>query len=201
MIYSLCGKLMHVEDGMFVVECGGVGYQCKASGTTVSCLPPAGETVQVYTTMTFTSENGPDLYGFFDRAEQDCFRLLTGVSGVGPKAALAILTELTPESFALAVASGDVKAITRARGVGPKAAQRIVLELGDKVSGDAVSKGFSGFGAPAAPAIKGSAGEAVAALVSLGYSNSEAAAAVGKLPQSDPVEDLIKKALRALATG
>ena len=201
MIYSLNGKLKHVENGMFVVECGGVGYQCKSSGTTISCLPPVGETVQVYTTMTFTAENGPDLYGFFDRAEQDCFRMLTGVSGVGPKAALAILSELTPESFALAVAAGDVKALTRAKGVGPKAAQRIVLELGDKVSGDAISKGFGSFGAPAAPTMKGNSGEAIAALVSLGYSNSEAAAAVGKLPQEDSVEDMIKKALRALAMG
>ncbi len=186
---------------MFVVECGGVGYQCKSSSTTISCLPPVGAEVKVFTTMTFTSENGPDLYGFYDRAEQDCFRLLTGVSGVGPKAALAVLSEHTPESFALAVASGDVKAITKAKGVGPKAAQRIVLELGDKVSGESVSKGFGSFGAPAVPAFKGSAGEAIAALVSLGYSNSEAASAVGKLPQSDSVEDMIKKALRTLASG
>ena len=140
-----------------------------------------------------------DLYGFYDRAEQDCFRLLTSVSGVGPKAALSVLSEFTPEGFALAVASGDTKAITRAKGIGPKVAQRIVLELSDKVSGEAVSKGFG----KGAPAIKmgGNSGEAVAALVSLGYTSAEATAAVSKYPPEEPVDEIIKKALRSLATG
>lgn len=200
MLYSLEGKLRHTEPGAFVVSCGGVGFLCKCSATTLSCLPPVGEDVFVYTTMTYTQENGPDLYGFFDRAEQDCFRLLTGVSGVGPKAALAVLSEMTPDSFALAVASGDVKAITRAKGIGPKAAQRIVLELRDKVSGEAVSMGFSEKAAPVFSG-KGAAGEAVAALVSLGYSHSEAAAAIGKLPQDLAVDEMIKRALRSLAMG
>ena len=200
MIYSLEGKLTHTEAGAFVVACGGVGYLCKCSATTLSCLPPVGEPVFVYTTMTFNSENGPDLYGFFDRAEQDCFRLLTGVSGVGPKAALAVLSEMTPDSFALAVAAGDVKSITRAKGVGPKAAQRIVLELQDKISGEAAAKGFGTVSVPVMNG-KGNAGEAVAALVSLGYSNAEASAAVGKLPPDLAVDELIKRSLRSLALG
>lgn len=200
MIYSLNGKLSHIEHGMFVVECSGVGYACKASGTTLSCLPPEGSEIFVFTTMTFTQEQGIDLYGFYDRAEQECFRMLTGISGIGPKAALAVLSEFTPDSFALAVASGDAKSITRAKGIGPKAAQRIVLELHDKISGNSAAKGFS---APAVSVgnLHGAAGEAIAAMVSLGYTNAEAAAAIGKLPQDLAVDEMIKRALKSLAMG
>lgn len=200
MIYSLCGKLSHVEDGMFVVECSGVGFACKASATAISCLPPEGSEVFVYTTMTFSAEQGTDLYGFYEKAEQECFSMLTGISGIGPKAALSVLSEFTPDSFALAVASGDAKAITRAKGIGPKAAQRIILELHDKISGSSAEKGF------ASPAVSvtnlhGAAGEAIAALVSLGYTNAEAASAVAKLPQDLPVDEMIKRALKSLAMG
>lgn len=200
MIYSLCGKLSHVEDGMFVVECSGVGFACKASATAISCLPPEGSEVFVYTTMTFSAEQGTDLYGFYEKAEQECFSMLTGISGIGPKAALSVLSEFTPDSFALAVASGDAKAITRAKGIGPKAAQRIILELHDKISGSSAEKGF------ASPAVSvtnlhGATGEAIAALVSLGYTNAEAASAVAKLPQELAVGEMVKRALKSLAAG
>lgn len=200
MIYSLCGKLSHVEDGMFVVECSGVGFACKASATAISCLPPEGSEVFVYTTMTFSAEQGTDLYGFYEKAEQECFSMLTGISGIGPKAALSVLSEFTPDSFALAVASGDAKAITRAKGIGPKAAQRIILELHDKISGSSAEKGF------ASPAVSvtnlhGAAVEAIAALVSLGYTNAEAASAVAKLPQELAVGEMVKRALKSLAAG
>lgn len=200
MIYSLCGKLSHVEDGMFVVECSGVGFACKASATAISCLPPEGSEVFVYTTMTFSAEQGTDLYGFYEKAEQECFSMLTGISGIGPKAALSVLSEFTPDSFALAVASGDAKTITRAKGIGPKAAQRIILELHDKISGSSAEKGF------ASPAVSvtnlhGAAGEAIAALVSLGYTNAEAASAVAKLPQELAVGEMVKRALKSLAAG
>ena len=198
MIYSLNGKLLHIEEGFFVVECAGVGYLCKASATTLSCLPPKESEVFVYTTMTYNQETGSDLYGFYDRAEQDCFRMLTSISGIGPKAALSVLSEFTPDSFALAVASGDAKAITRAKGIGPKAAQRIILELRDKISNDSVSKGFSA-ATVSVGKISGNAGEAIAAMVSLGYTNSEAAAVIGKLDQSLPVDEMIKAALKAIA--
>lgn len=198
MIYSLNGKLLHIEDGFFVVECAGVGYLCKASATTISCLPPSGSEVFVYTTMTYNQETGSDLYGFYERAEQDCFRMLTSISGIGPKAALAVLSEFTPDSFALAVASGDAKAITRAKGIGPKAAQRIILELRDKISNDSVTKGFSASSVSVGK-IGGNAGEAIAAMQSLGYTNSEAAAVIGKLDQSLPVDEMIKAALKAIA--
>ncbi|HNW03774.1 MAG TPA: Holliday junction branch migration protein RuvA [Oscillospiraceae bacterium] len=199
MIYSLSGRIRHVEDGFFVVECGGVGYLCKASATTLSQLPPTGSEVFVYTYLNVT-QDGVDLYGFFDRAEKDCFLLLTGVSGIGPKAALSILSEFTPDALALAIASGDTKTLTRAKGIGPKAAQRIVLELRDKMIGG-LSAGTYGFGEPSGPIaqIKGNAAEAVAAMGALGYSPSEAAAAVGRLPQEMSVEDMIKTALRSLA--
>ena len=165
MIYSLCGKLSHVEDGMFVVECSGVGFACKASATAISCLPPEGSEVFVYTTMTFSAEQGTDLYGFYEKAEQECFSMLTGISGIGPKAA-----------------------------------QRIILELHDKISGNSAAKGFS---APAVSVanIHGAAGEAIAAMVSLGYTNAEAAAVIAKLPQDLPVDEMIKRALKSLAMG
>ena len=200
MIYSLDGKLTHVEEGSFVVTCSGIGFLCKASDTTLSCLPPIGSEVFVYTTMTYNQDLGTDLYGFYDRSEQECFRLLTGISGIGPKAALAVLSELTPDAFALAVASGDVKTITRAKGIGPKAAQRIVLELRDRVAGGIAGSSFAEMSVPVATG-KGNTAEAVSALVSLGYSHSEAAAAVGKLPPELPVDELIKKALRSIGLG
>ena len=199
MIYSLSGRIRHIEDGFFVIECGGVGYLCRASVTTLSQLPPTGSEAFVYTYLNVV-QDGVDLYGFFDRAEKDCFLMLNGVSGIGPKAALSILSEFTPDGLALAIASGDTKVITRATGVGPKAAQRIVLELKDKMAGGLAS-GAYGFGAASGPSIqiKGNAAEAVAAMSALGYSQSEAAAAVGKLPQEMSVEEMIKAALRALA--
>ncbi len=199
MIYSLSGRIRRIEDGFFVVECGGVGYLCKASVTTLSQLPPKGSEAFVYTYLNVT-QDGVDLYGFFDRAEKDCFLLLTGVSGVGPKAALSVLSDFTPDALALAIASGDIKTLTRAKGIGPKAAQRIVLELKDKMIGGLTGAAY-GFGEASGPAaqIKGNAAEAVAAMGALGYSPSEAAAAVGRLPQEMSVEDMIKAALRSLA--
>lgn len=199
MIYSLSGKLIFAGDSSFAVECGGVGYLCKASGNTLGQLPPEGSDVFVFTMMTYNGETGPDLYGFFDASEKSCFEMLTSVNGVGPKAALSILSEMTPDALALAIASGDSRAITAAKGVGPKAAQRIILELSDKVTAESAARGFSS--GPRAPvSVKGNAAEAISALVSLGYSNSEAAAAVGRSDPSAPVDEIIKAALKALAT-
>ena len=195
----LTGKVEYAEADSLAINCGGVGYLCRASVTTLSQLPPTGSEAFVYTYLNVV-QDGVDLYGFFDRAEKDCFLMLNGVSGIGPKAALSILSEFTPDGLALAIASGDTKVITRAKGVGPKAAQRIVLELKDKMAGGLAS-GAYGFGAASGPSIqiKGNAAEAVAAMSALGYSQSEAAAAVGKLPQEMSVEEMIKAALRALA--
>ena len=143
-----------------------------------------------------------DLYGFYDQGELNCFQMLLTVSGVGPKAALAILSQLSPEKFALCVATGDVKSITRAQGVGPKLAQRLILELKDKVKNEQIAKGVGMDDIPA-PAVLAGANvqEAISALVVLGYTQSEAASAMAKLDASLPVEELIRLGLKAIATG
>lgn len=145
------------------------------------------------------SENDVSLYGFATEEQRDCFKMLTSVSGVGPKAGLAILSVMSPEKIALAASSGDHKAFTKASGVGPKLAQRITLELKDKV-GKGLAEG-TGFGGAdfAAPAPSSEPAQAVAALVSLGYTPSDAAVAVARVDETLPVQDIIKVALRSLS--
>ena len=200
MFYSLTGKLVHMEPGVVAIECGGVAFKCFTSMNTQKNMPRIGETATVYTHLN-VREDALDLYGFSTKSELNCYKMLTTISGVGPKAALSILSEMTPEGVAMAAASGDSKKFTKASGVGPKLAQRIVLELKDKVA-----KGFvEGINledvagaASDAPAAQG-AGQAIAALVSLGYSQSEAALAVSKIDNTLPVEEIIKLALRGMA--
>lgn len=199
MIYSLRGKLIHTEIGLAVLECGGVGYACKTTDTTLGALPPRGSQVTLYTVLN-VREDAVELFGFADGQELRCFKMLQTVNGVGPKAALAILSELTPDRFALAVAAGDVKAITRAAGVGPKLAQRVILELKDKVTNEDIAQGFAAGEAPARVS-SGNLGEAATALMALGYSQSEAAAALGGQSPDTPVEELIRRALKGLAGG
>ena len=162
-------------------------------------LPPVGGEATLYTVLS-VSENDISLYGFASEEQQACFKMLTGVSGVGPKAGLAILSVLTPDRIALAISSGDHKAFTAANGVGPKLAQRITLELKDKVG-----KGLAGSAelgqVSAAAQSAGGVAQAIGALVSLGYSQSEAAQAVARLDASLPVEELIRLALRGIAQG
>ena len=196
MIYSLRGKLIHSEPGFAVIECGGVGYKCMAPLSTVGMLPQRGSEVFLYTHLS-VRDDGIDLFGFLTMRELECFRLLTSVNGVGAKVALSILSDLTPDRLALAVASGDAKALTRSAGVGSKIAQRIVLELKDKLGGFA----------EALPALEqvsqvrsnANAGEAMEALTALGYSPSEAALALAGLDETAGVEEMIKAALRAMA--
>ena len=128
MIYCLTGKLLERTPDMAVVECGGVGYQAAIPSTTAGALPSVGETCTLYTQMN-VSENDVSLYGFATKDAQAMFRILTGVSGVGPKVGLAILSVMDPARIALAISGGDHKAFTAANGVGPKLGQRIVLEL------------------------------------------------------------------------
>ena len=172
MIYCLTGKIIKKTLDSVVISCGGVGYFVQIPATTGEALPPAGQEGTVYTIMNVT-ENDVSLYGFAAEEQRDCFKMLTGVTGVGPKAALSILSIMTPERIALAASSGDHKAFTKAAGVGPKLAQRITLELKDKVGkGLAAGTGFSGN--VAAPAPSSAPAQAVAALVSLGYAPSDA---------------------------
>ena len=198
MIDSLRGTLLEKTPDAAVVECAGVGYRVQIPTTTAGALPAVGESCRVYTDFRIT-ENDVALYGFSKKAERDAFRMMTAVSGVGPKAGLAILSVMTPERIALAAAGGDHKAFTAAPGVGPKLAQRIVLELKDKVDKEQTAAALPGAMAAAAAAPQSGMGEAISALVVLGYTQGEAAAAVASFPADWPVEELIKGALKKLA--
>lgn len=196
MIYSVRGRLLHADMKTAVVECAGVGMACQVTANTARKLPSVGSEALLYTEM-HVREDAIELFGFADREELSCFRLLTSVNGVGPKAGLAILSELSPERVALSVAAGDHKALTKAVGVGPKLAQRIVLELRDKFAVPTAAAGTEG--AVGQPSAAGNAAEAVSALTVLGFTAGEAAAAVGKLDAAAPVESLVRQALKLLA--
>ena len=199
MYYSVRGTLIHRELNFAVVECGGVGYQCYITMNTARQLPNVGSECMLYTYLN-VREDAMELFGFADRGELACFRLLTSVSGVGPKVGLAILSELTPERVALAAASGNHKEFVKAQGVGPKLAQRIVLELKDKVGLPSATDGIvTQTGEPSGViSVSKGAAEAVSALTMLGFSSGEASAAVGKLDSALPVETLVREALKIL---
>ena len=197
MIYCLTGKILKKSLDSVVISCAGVGYYVQVPATTGEALPAPGQEGTVYTIMNMT-ENDVSLYGFANEEQRDCFKMLTAVTGVGPKAGLSILSIMSPEKVALAASSGDYKAFTKASGVGPKLAQRIALELKDKVGkGLANGNGFSGD--MVTPAPSSAPAQAVAALVSLGYTPSDAAAAVARVDETLPVQDIIKVALRSLS--
>ncbi len=197
MFYSLTGKIVHTEPGFAVVDVGGVAFKCATSMGTLRTLRLNGSAT-LYTHLN-VREDALDLFGFATQAELNCFKLLTAISGVGPKAGLAILSELSPEEVALAAAGGDVKRFCRANGVGPKLAQRIVLELKDKVVDFSTGELGADFLQPGGPSVSGNAAQAVEALATLGYSPTDAAAAVGRLDSSLPVEELIRLALKGFA--
>ncbi len=199
MFYSITGKIVYIDTQSVAIETGGVAFRCSTTLTTLKRIGEKGSTATLYTYLN-VREDALDLFGFADEQELECFKLLIGVSGVGPKAALAILSELTPDKLALCLATGDSKAITRAQGVGPKLAQRVVLELKDKLAkGLELSAVTPEIEAAGIAAAKGCAAEAVSALTMLGYSQSEAAAAVAKLDAALSVEDMIRQALKTLA--
>lgn len=203
MIYSVRGRLVHKETGFAVVECNGVGYGCRTSYNTVMKLGDTGGEVTLYTHLA-VREDGVELFGFADMQELNCFRLLISVSGVGPKAATAILSDLNTEQFAFTVASGDSKTLTRTKGIGTKTAQRIVLELKDKISSDSFGGASANTSAGAIPAgmagTPSAAGEALEALMVLGYSQGEAAAVLRRLDPALDTQELIKEALRIMAS-
>ncbi len=197
MIYSVHGKLIAKEPSMAVVECGGVGYGCRTTFTTLGQLGAIGETVFLYTALS-VREDAAELFGFATQQELQCFQLLTSVSGVGPKAALAILSDLTPDRFLLTVASGDSKTLTRSKGIGAKSAQRIVMELKDKIAGESIVllAGAEVQSAAAASSAGGNVGEAIEALVTLGYTQGEVAPIVAKLDPSLSASELIRRTLQ-----
>ena len=203
MIYCLTGKIVKKSLNAVVLSCGGVGYYTQCPASVAGALPGVGQETTLYTVMSVT-ENDVSLYGFATEEQQACFEMLTAVSGVGPKvglAILAILSVMEPDRVALAISAGDHKAFKAASGVGPKLAQRIVLELKDKVAKgfvDGISLEDVAGTAADTPATQSSA-QAIAALVSLGYSQSEAALAIAKIDATLPVEEIIKLALRSMA--
>lgn len=199
MIYCLSGKLLKKTLDMVVISCAGVGYQMLVPTSVASALPAIGQEATLFTEMHVT-ENDVTLFGFASEEQKACFKMLTSVSGVGPKVGIAILNVLTPEKITLAISAGDHKAFTAASGVGPKLAQRITLELKDKV-GKGLAEGI-GFGdVSGGAAAAGNMTQAIAALTSLGYNPSEAAQAVSKADDSMSVEEIIKVALRSMAKG
>ncbi len=197
MFYSLTGKIIYKDEQTVAISCGGVGFKCYTTRNSLAKLSLLSGEVTVFTHLN-VREDALDLFGFATNDELDAFKLLISVSGVGPKAALAILSELSPDAFAVAVASGDAKAITAANGVGPKLAQRVIMELKDKIA----NVGFiSAESSSVSTAVNNAnsmsnTSEAIAALTALGYSQSEASVAVSKLSPDLSVEELIKGALK-----
>ena len=197
MFYSLTGKIIYKDEQTVAISCGGVGFKCFTTRNSLSKLSLQSGEVTVFTHLN-VREDALDLFGFATNDELDAFKLLITVSGVGPKAALAILSELSPDAFAVAVASGDTKAITAANGVGPKLAQRVIMELKDKIANVSfISEESSSVSNAVNTANSMSnTSEAIAALTALGYSQTEASVAVSKLSPNLSVEELIKGALK-----
>ena len=193
MLYYISGPVTVLEPGMAVIECGGVGYGCRITAYTAGQLK-LNQSARLYITESIR-EDAFDLYGFISREEQRCYELLTGVNGVGPKAAMAILSSGGPQNFTLAVMTGDEKMLTAAQGVGKKIAQRIILELKDKIGGGQ-ELDFSVPVSAAAP--EGSVPLARAALQELGYSPAEIAAALKGADPKESTENLVRYALRSM---
>ena len=197
MFYYLNGKITVLEAGLAVVDCGGVGYACHCSTYTQSQLR-VGEERRLYTHVN-VKEDAFDIFGFSGREELRLFEQLTGVTGVGPASALAILSVLSPDQLTLAILTGDEKSITRAKGVGAKSAKRIILELKDKIGGELDYSQGAGATAPVLQADGGKVALATAALAELGYSQSEAASALkGADAERMSVEELVRYGLRAM---
>ena len=195
MLYYVSGPVAVLEPGLAVIDCSGVGYGCRVTAYTAGQLK-LNQNARLYITESIR-EDAFDLYGFISKEEQRCFELLTSVNGVGPKAAMAILSSGGPQNFTLAVMTGDEKMLTAAQGVGKKIAQRIILELKDKLGGTA-ELDFSTGPVSAAPAQGGSAALAHAALQELGYSPAEISAALKGADPKASTEDLVRYALRAM---
>lgn len=198
MFYYLNGVVAEMEANLAVIDCGGVGYACATTNYTLSQLKK-GERAKLYTYMN-VREDAVDLFGFSSQSELHGFKLLLGVSGVGPKAALAILSTNTPANLAMAVVMGNEKALTAAPGIGKKIAQRIILELKDKLAKEQASFGpDTGGSVPLTVLPNDKAKEAGAALAVLGYSGSEVAAALKGIDiDTLPLEEIIRQALKRM---
>ena len=196
MLYYVSGTVTVLEPGLAVIDCGGVGYGCRVTAYTAAQLK-LNQNARLYITESIR-EDAFDLYGFISKEEQRCYELLTSVNGVGPKAAMAILSSGGPQNFTLAVMTGDEKMLTAAQGIGKKIAQRIILELKDKIGGSSVELDFSTgpVSTPAQPS--GNAALARAALQELGYSPAEIQTALKGADPNASTEELVRHALRAM---
>lgn len=197
MFYYVNGTVAEIEAGLAVIDCSGVGYACATTNYTLSQLRK-GERAKLYTYLN-VREDAMEMFGFASQSELRSFKMLIGVSGVGPKAALSILSSTTPQQLSMAVVMGDEKALTAAPGIGKKIAQRIILELKDKLIKE--QGGFeTGSGAAAAmPAQNNKAGEAAAALAVLGYGSQEIAAALKGIDMDAlPLEEIIRQSLKKM---
>lgn len=199
MFYYLSGTVALLDANLAVIDCGGVGYACYTSNFTLARLQ-LGKPAKLFTYCNI-KEDAFDIFGFSTREELNCFRKLLGVTGVGTKAALSILSVVSPDQLVLAVMTQDDKTITMAQGVGKKLAQRIILELKDQLGASQLELNTAELAAPAGAAVRGSKrNEATAALAGLGYSQTEAAAALKKVDVENlPIEEIIRQALRAAA--
>ena len=200
MFHHINGKITDIEPGLVAVECAGIGFALNATANTISHLK-IGENAVLYVYES-VREDAFELFGFFDKREKRSFEMLLGVSGVGPKAALAVLSSVTPEALAMAVISGDEKALTVVPGIGKKIAQRILLELKDKMAKESASVDFADLtpAVPASDAASAARSDAIAGLSVLGYSMPEINAALRTLPSIEGMsaDQIIKAALRAM---
>jgi Holliday junction DNA helicase RuvA len=195
MLYYVSGNVAILEPGLAVIDCGGVGYGCRVTAYTAGQLK-LNQTARLYITESIR-EDAFDLYGFISKDEQRCYELLTSVNGVGPKAAMSILSA-GPQNFTLAVMTGDEKMLTAAQGIGKKIAQRIILELKDKMGGSGMELDFSGPAVSAPVQQGGNVAMARAALQELGYSPAEIQTALKGADPNASTEELIRHALRAM---
>ena len=199
MFHYISGIAAELQPGMVVVDCGGVGFEINTSSYTLSQIK-AGEKVKLYTYV-HIREDAFEIYGFSGKSEKRCFEMLLGVSGVGPKAALSILSVNTPEGLVMAIVTGNERAITAAAGVGKRIAQRVILELKDKMAKETDSVSFADSAAFAAPVVsdRSKLGDAAAALAVLGYSSPEINAALKRIPAENmTLEEIIKAALKQM---
>ena len=199
MYYYVKGEVAHIAPYLAVIDCGGVGYACRTTQNTLSYLKQ-GQQAKLYTYLN-VREDAMELYGFYSESELSCFQMLLGVSGVGPKAALAMLSATTPEGLAASVITGDEKTLTAAPGIGKKIAQRVILELKDKLAkGQLPTAGGESYGGSGVTVIpQNKASEAAAALAVLGYSAQEVALALKGIDlEALPLEEIVRQALKKM---
>ena len=197
MFYYLSGTVAHVEAYLAVIDCGGVGYACRTTAYTLSSLKK-GDKGKLFTYLN-VREGVMELYGFSTQEELNLFQQLISVSGVGPKAALSILSATTPANLAMSIITGDEKALTCAQGIGKKIAQRVILELKDKLAkGQTLAAGGASAGAAVTVIPQNKLSEASAALAVLGYTQGEINLALKDVDMEQPLEQVIRQALKKM---